>query len=285
MGSKNPVPQSLLDKSQQIKDKGGITRIDQMMAELPPLMQRNSDILNETKRCLEEEERSDTELRNQMRDKWTRTGSRQLTEYLHSEVKQYETIMENAIKANKVIETKYAKNRDGIQLLSKAPHEISSSLPAATATGALQNTHIIRDLRRLMEEVEALKNVREVIESEMKSLDGDAVNAKVISALQGSSSLDEHSIIQNELEALISPMRKQVRENIQEQEKILGYIEKANSEFTKEKIQNETSKIRDEMLKNLATASDSFRELHSHLEEGNKVVLLIKLILIILMIL
>jgi hypothetical protein len=73
------------------------------------------------------------------------------------------------------------------------------------------------------------------------------------------------------LDELIAPIRKQVRENIQEQEKLLGYIEKANSEFTKEKIQNETSKIREEMLKNLATASDSFRELLSHLEEGTKV--------------
>jgi programmed cell death 6-interacting protein len=269
----NKVPQSLLDKSQIIKDKGGISKIDHMMADLPSLMQRNSEILSVAKRSLEEEERSDTELRNQMKDKWTRTQSRQLTEYLHSEIKQYETLMENAVKANKIIETKYKKNRDGIQLLSKSPNDIASSLPAATPVAALQSTHVVKDLRRLMDEVEGLKNVREVLESEMKSMDSDALNAKLVSALQVSNSLDEHSIIQNELDEILGPIKKQVRENIQEQEKILGYIEKANSEFNKEKVQNETSKMRDEMLKNLASASDSYNELHNHLEEGIKVIL------------
>jgi len=269
-GGKNLVPQSLLDKSSGIKDKGGIEHINRMMAELGPLMQRNGDILGESKRMLNEEESSDTELRTSMKDKWTRTPSRQLTEYLHSEVKQYETIMENAMKANKVIESKYAKNKDGIDLLSKSPHQIGSALPAATAAGALQNTHVIRELRRLMEQVEALKNVREVLESEMKALDNDALNAKVITALTTATNLDEHSVIQNELDELIAPMRKQVRENIQEQEQLMGFIEKANSDFVKEKVHNETSKMREEMLKNLATAADSFNELYNHSEEGNK---------------
>ncbi len=125
-----------------------------------------------------------------------------------------------------------------------------------------------------MDEVEALRNVREVLESEMKTSDSDALQAKLISALQNSRGLDEHAIIQEELDSLLSPMRKQVRENIQEQEKLLGYIEKANSEFNKEKVHNETSKIREEMLKNLASASDSFNELYNHLVEGIKVIII-----------
>ncbi len=78
-----------------------------MITELPTLLQRNTDLLAEAKRCLEEEEKSDTELRSQLKEKWTRTPSRQLTEYLHSEIRQYEQIIENAIKANKVIDNKY----------------------------------------------------------------------------------------------------------------------------------------------------------------------------------
>jgi uncharacterized protein Yka (UPF0111/DUF47 family) len=107
----------------------------------------------------------------------------------------------------------------------------------------------------------------------MKNLDtsSDAVTAKLVSALQSSQGLGEHTIIQDELDSLINPMRKQVKENIQEQEKLLGYIEKANSEFNKERVHNETSKMREEMLKNLSSASDSYNELYNHLEEGIKV--------------
>lgn len=270
VGGSNKTPQSLIDKSQVIKDKGGISKIDSMMAELPPLLQCNSEILAETKRNLVEEETSDTALKVQLKDKWTRTPSGKLTDYLHTEIRQYETIMDNAVKANKVIETKYRQHRDGIQLLSRTPNEISTSLPAATAAGALQKSHVIIDLRRLMDEVEGLKNVREVIESEMKNVDSDAKTAKLISALGSSRGLDEHSIIQEELDEIVSPLRKQVRENIQEQEKLLGYIEKANNEYTREKVSNETSKMRDEMLKNLAAASDGYNELFNHLNEGIK---------------
>lgn len=270
----NKVPQSLLDKSQLIKDKGGITKVDAMMNELPSLLQRNTEILQEAKRLLDEEERSDTELRTQMKDKWTRTPSRQLTEYLHAEIKQYENIIDNAIKANRVIEGKYRQHRDGIQLLSKSANEISTSLPASSPVAALQNHIVVKDLRRLLQEVDGLRAVREVLESEMKNIDAtsDAVTARLVSALQSSQGLGEHTIIQEELDNLINPIRKQVKENIQEQEKQLGYIEKAVAEFNKERgTHNESSRIRDEMLKNLSSASDSFNELYNHLEEGNKV--------------
>jgi programmed cell death 6-interacting protein len=260
-----------MDKSRLIRDKGGITRIDSMMSELPSLLQRNREILNETRRCLEEEERSDNELRAQMREKWTRTPSRQLTESLHSEIKQYEQIIENAVKANNVIESKYKQHSDSIKLLSKPQSDISGSLPAATPAAALQGTHLVKDLRHLMDQVDGVKSVREVIELELKSLDSDALTARLINALQTSSGLDEHSIVSSELDSLLAPLRKQVRESIQEQEKLLGFIEKANADFCREKGQNESGKIRDEMLKNLAAASDGFNELFNHLEEGIRV--------------
>ena len=118
-----------------------------------------------------------------------------------------------------------------------------------------------------------MRACREVLESEMKNIEStsDAVTARLVSALQNSQGIGEHAIIQDELENLVSPMRKQVKENIQEQEKLLGYIEKAVAEFNKERVHNETSKIREEMLKNLSSASDSFTELYNHLEEGIKV--------------
>lgn len=264
------MPQSIIDKSQNIKDRGGISKIDSMIAELPPLLTRNREILDETKRALEEEERSDNDLRSQMGGKWNRTPSKQLNEGLFGEIRQYEQIIQNAINANKIIEDKYRKHRDGVNLLSKSQHEINSSLPAASPAAALQGTMIVKDLRRLMEEVEALKNVREVLESEMKTMDSDAIQAKLISSLQSSQGLDEHTIIQQELDSIVEPMRKQVRENIQQQEKLLGYIEKANSDFNREKGQNESGKLRDEMLKNLAAASDGYNELFNHLQEGIK---------------
>lgn len=68
---------------------------------------------------LDDEERSDTELRNQFKERWTRTVSSTLTVPLREEAKKYMDIIQNAINADKVVQEKYRMNRDCIVLLSK----------------------------------------------------------------------------------------------------------------------------------------------------------------------
>lgn len=41
------VPQSVIEKAQQVKDIGGIQFLDKIMNDLPELLQRNREILNE----------------------------------------------------------------------------------------------------------------------------------------------------------------------------------------------------------------------------------------------
>lgn len=68
---------------------------------------------------LDDEERGDTELRNQFKERWTRTGSSALTVPLRSEAKKYMDIIQNAINADKIVQEKYRTNRDSIVILSK----------------------------------------------------------------------------------------------------------------------------------------------------------------------
>jgi programmed cell death 6-interacting protein len=68
---------------------------------------------------LDDEERGDTELRNQFKERWTRTVSSSLTVPLREEAKKYMDIIQNAINADKVVQEKYRMNRDCIVLLSK----------------------------------------------------------------------------------------------------------------------------------------------------------------------
>jgi len=183
------VPQSLLDKSQIIRKYGEINKINSMIADLPKMLQRNIEILEESKKLLEEEERSDINNRNVMNDKWTRTPSVQLTESLNSEIKQYEKLINKAVNANKIIENKYTKNLGYIDLLSKSANEIASAISIA----ALQNSHEFLEFRGFLNEIEKVKNVRKVLEYKMNSNDVDALNIKLI---KNSNSIDE--VVNNE---------------------------------------------------------------------------------------
>ena len=44
------LPQSLLEKAQHVKDAGGIQALENSMKELPDLLQRNKQLLDEVKK-------------------------------------------------------------------------------------------------------------------------------------------------------------------------------------------------------------------------------------------
>ena len=130
------IPPSVAEKSNEIKRQGGINTLDKMVNDLPESLQRNKEILDEvrssfihsfliaifllkTNRMLDDEERGDTELRNQFKERWTRTISSTLTVPLREEAKKYMDIIQNAINADRIVQEKYRMNRDCIVLLSK----------------------------------------------------------------------------------------------------------------------------------------------------------------------
>jgi len=56
------MPQSLKDKSSAVVGAGGADELGKMIAELPDLLQRNKEILDEADRLLREERESDNQV-------------------------------------------------------------------------------------------------------------------------------------------------------------------------------------------------------------------------------
>lgn len=90
------VPQSVRDKAKAVADAGGMTALKKLMDELPELLTRNTEILDECERMLKEERESDEQLKAQHKDKWNRTPSGQLTGTFNTNATKYRTIINNA---------------------------------------------------------------------------------------------------------------------------------------------------------------------------------------------
>nr|XP_018902852.1 PREDICTED: programmed cell death 6-interacting protein [Bemisia tabaci] len=261
------VPPSVIEKSQAVQASGGIEKLDRMMRELPDLLQRNKEILDETDRMLNEERDADNQLRSQFGERWTRIDSDKLTTVLRSNAAKYRQIIDNAISADKIVRDKYEKNRNGMTLLSQGPASIEAVLPAS-ASGSC-NSSAASQLRALMEEVETMKATRDVIEMELKSASTD-MKAQFLNALSEDGSINEASMSEEILSQSYGPLKRQVQETLSTQESLLAQIQKANTEFSKEKNCAQAATQRENMLKDIAAAYDTFYELQRNLEEGTK---------------
>ncbi|XP_014470359.1 PREDICTED: programmed cell death 6-interacting protein [Dinoponera quadriceps] len=258
------IPQSLLDKASFVRDAGGIRGLEAFMKELPDLLQRNKELLDESERMLQEERESDDQLRDQFKERWKRIPSARLTEQFSVNLQKYHEIINNAVNADKVVREKYEKNKEGMEILSLDEDELTRAVPQGSA---VQESNVVMQLRKLMDDVGTLKAERDAIESEFKSATND-MKSTFLSALAKDVAIDEPNLSVEGLGKCYGPLQKQVRENIAHQEELIAQIQSCHAEFTNEQAGAGSS--RETMLCKLASAHDAFKELKNNLTEGAK---------------
>lgn len=264
--SGNALPQSVLDKAKEIREKGGIQSVQLLINELPESLKRNQEILDESDRMLNEEAEADSRLRTQFKEKWTRTPSDKLTEMFRSNAGKYREIIRNAVNADKTVRETFDKHARGMGLLSQSESELENACPVGTC-GNISNSSSIHELRRLMENVDTIKAEREVIESELKSATVD-LKEQFLSALAQDGAINEPSISVGSIGLALSPLREQVNDSIARQESLVSEIQRAHQAFVNETGAGTGS--RDTFLSELASAYDSFITLQNNLKEGTK---------------
>lgn len=94
--SGSDVPQSIKDKAKSVSEAGGMPTLTKLITELPESLQRNTEILDECERLLKEEKTSDEQLKEQFKERWTRTASKDLTATFDANATKYRTIINNA---------------------------------------------------------------------------------------------------------------------------------------------------------------------------------------------
>lgn len=260
------VPPSLSEKSQALINAGGIGKLDNMIKELPELLQRNTDIINETERMLDEEMASDVQLKEKFQERWNRTPSSDLTSTLRFNLSKYREIITVAIGADKVTREKFDAHFKGMSLLSEGIDAMKRALPQPGGSG--RETESSRKLKRLMEEVETLKGERDAIECELKSATTDMKETFLIS-LADQGHINEAAMSIEALGKAYGPLQQRVKDSINKQQTLLEQIQVTNTEFVSERSgSGGIAAQRENMLKELAQAHDAYMELQNHLRDG-----------------
>ena len=266
----NRLPASLLEKSQAIKNNGGYLGLEAKLNKIPDLLQRNREILNETRKIIHEEEETDRRLREHYgSDKYTVLESAKVNKYWKEQIDKYNTILENAAAADNTVRGKLGEHKNKIVLLSKSENEINDSLPSeARGAGGHLSSPPAQKLRSLMREVEALKQEGQQLEDELKGKTFDDMKNKFMSALAADGAINEEALSVESLGETYGPVQKKIRDWITKEDDLMCRIQVAYSDFSELKNNSGSGNQRDAFLSSLAEAHNNFEEITQNIEEG-----------------
>ncbi|KAF6313291.1 programmed cell death 6 interacting protein [Rhinolophus ferrumequinum] len=267
--SGDTVPKSILTKSSSVTKQGGIQTVDQLIKELPELLQRNREILDESLRLLDEEEATDNDLRAKFKERWQRTPSNELYKPLRAEGTSFRAVLDKAVQADGQVKERYQSHRDTIALLCKPEPELNAAIPSANPAKTMQGSEVVNVLKSLLTNLDEVKKERESLENDLKSVNFD-MTSKFLTALAQDGMINEEALSVTELDRIYGGLTTKVQESLKKQEGLLKNIQVSHQEFSKMKQSNNEANLREEVLKNLATAYDNFVELVANLKEGTK---------------
>nr|KAF6310978.1 programmed cell death 6 interacting protein [Myotis myotis] len=161
--SGDTVPQSILTKSTSVIEQGGIQTVDQLIKELPELLQRNREILDESLRLLDEEEATDNDLRAKFKERWQRTASNELYKPLRAEGANFRAVLDKALQADGKVKERYLSHRDSIALLCKPEPELNAAIPSANPAKTMQGSEVSHQEFSKMKQSNNEANLREEV--------------------------------------------------------------------------------------------------------------------------
>ncbi|XP_051991917.1 programmed cell death 6-interacting protein isoform X2 [Xyrauchen texanus] len=267
--SGNSVPQSILEKSHAIIQQGGLQSIEQLIKDLPELLQRNSEILDESLKMLNDEESTDNELRAKFNQRWSRTPSGDLYKPLRAEGINFRCVLDKAVQADQVVKERYNAHCEMIALLCKPENELSAAIPSANPAKTLQGSEAVNVLRAQLAQLDEVKRERDILEGEIKSVTFD-MTTTFLTALAQDGAINEEALTSSELDSRYGTHTQHVQQNLRRQEELLSQIQVSHQEFSALKQSNSEANNREEVLKKLAAAHDSYIEISCNIKEGTK---------------
>ncbi|XP_056876038.1 programmed cell death 6-interacting protein isoform X1 [Takifugu flavidus] len=267
--SGDSIPQSIAEKARSIVQQGGLQSIEQLIKDLPELLTRNREILDESLKILDEEETTDNDLRAKFNQRWNRTPSGDLYKPLRAEGANFRSILDKAVQADQVVKERYNTHCEMIALLCKPENELSAAIPSANPTKTLQGSEVVNMLRSQITKLDEIKKERETLEGEIKAVTFD-MSVSFLTALARDGAINEEQLSSTQLEQLYGAYNQRVQASLRTQEELLGQVQTSHQEFSNLKQSNAESNQREEVLKKLASAHDSYVEISNNLREGTK---------------
>lgn len=268
-GAGSSPPAWLAERARAVREAGGPGELRRLCGELPELLRRNTELLDETERLLKEEATADSELRGRFGERWGRTPSAALTEGFRQNAAKYRQIIDNAVRADDIVQQKLRQHEAGFARLGGAECDVAAGLPAGggAAGGGPRAQEAADELRALLREAEALKAERDATEAALKTAPHEPAGLRERLA---SEERPGPAVAAELAAAALDELRARARASLDAQERLTERLRAAHGRLEAARGPSGADDGRETALSALSAAHDAFHELRGNLTEGVK---------------
>ncbi|CAG8593435.1 9056_t:CDS:10, partial [Scutellospora calospora] len=272
------IPQSIFANSQDVRNEGGVTRLNAMFDSIQDASPSNNQILDEALNILDQEIIEDEEWEKKFGERWTRAKSDEINKDLVNQGLSYQEVLQQARKGDLAIKNKMEQWSQLIELLGSDREILKKDILANSSFDVSVQSDIKEfdnKLRNLKNEAHANIGVRKKTEEEVKKVSNlDDIGPILLKeAAKITANGTAIKIEPAHFEELFDEELKKydkfkdfVKSETENQEKLLNHIQ----ELTEERERSMKNSGRTESFEKFKTAHQKFREILTNLQEGIK---------------
>eukprot|EP01090_Pellita_catalonica_P007300 TRINITY_DN1789_c0_g1_i3.p1 TRINITY_DN1789_c0_g1~~TRINITY_DN1789_c0_g1_i3.p1 ORF type:complete len:504 (+),score=92.70 TRINITY_DN1789_c0_g1_i3:79-1512(+) len=256
------IPPTLQAIVQQVREQQGCSGVEQLMKTRDEVAQEDLKLLRQANALLDEEEKTDSELRKRFGVQWQRPPSHALTGDLRKEISNYLSHVDHARKSDGFVGQTFSEIKPFIDLLAGPETELRSRLPQNNKLNS-DGQNAIEKLKEQLKGLDSCIAERSMLEIELKTrVDQDDISAKLINA-----QIPQEVVYKQELRKYEDLQRK-LQKNFEMQGQLLEQTSETNQDFVAARNSNVQAKKRAEALQALEGAYTSFLKLKANISEG-----------------
>jgi len=260
--SKSGFPQEVHTKIQAINKLGGVVGLQEERVLLNQLADITRELCNSIKRTLEKEAADDQSCREQYGNRWARLPSSSLTQGMYKALNDHYSKVNIASNADKLIDNKIAKWKDGFAHFDKTPSELNSLLPNLTSNVSVQQ--VVTDLKKFYDQLEVLFGQEIQIEEDVRGKTAD------IAAVQ-EYLLKEQSRVDAAVQEKLAEADREIQRIaplLAEEDKLMQQITGANNVFVQSKNQSNVLQEREAVIQSVYDSINRYNEVMANIKEG-----------------
>eukprot|EP00824_Muranothrix_gubernata_P025271 TRINITY_DN7991_c0_g1_i1.p1 TRINITY_DN7991_c0_g1~~TRINITY_DN7991_c0_g1_i1.p1 ORF type:complete len:766 (+),score=183.09 TRINITY_DN7991_c0_g1_i1:99-2396(+) len=261
--SKQPgIPAGMKRGVASCREKGGINALYQAAETKQNLAEEARSILSRIERTLQEEQDEDETMRRQFGNRWQRTPSHLLTVNLRNDLGKHRSHLEQAVKADTIVQTKLHENIEMMSKFDLSDAELDEMLP--TASFSPQCMELVASMRSDTEKLEAHQQEASTLLDDLQKT-AEADDATL--ALMNKGGKAQSQVIGEELQKY-DPFIEKIANSFVEQGMLLQELEAKNNQIKSLQAADGASGMRVEFLSSLERAVKVFSDVQSNLREG-----------------